>query len=87
LAKQNTIFLNGDHCEEKKRDPRFLEEKKRATASFSTRPHQAPAAGAAPGTTGQSGKAAGHFNEVGTPGILIGSLMVGVESLQQWRRA
>ena len=49
------FFLNGDQNEEKKRDPRLLEEEERTAAPFGTRPHEAPAAASSSRSAGESG--------------------------------
>jgi hypothetical protein len=74
--KQIAIFLNGEPYEEKKRDPRLLEEKERAAAAFHTGPYEAPAAGIPTTTAGESGKATRHFDEVGAQGIVVTSRRV-----------
>jgi hypothetical protein len=66
------FFLNGDQHEEKKRDPRLLEEKKRTAASFGPRPHEAPTTYAASRAAGEIGKAAGDLDEIGPQRIVSG---------------
>jgi hypothetical protein len=66
----NALFLNGDHNEEKKRDPRLLEEEERLSAAFGDRPHQAAAAGAASSPAGEIRKAARNVDEVRTSRFL-----------------
>ena len=72
-AWRRVIFLNGDQCEEKKRDPRLREEEERAAASLGTGPHEAPAASATSSAAGESGEAACHLDEIGTPRVVTGS--------------
>jgi hypothetical protein len=67
------FFLNGDQNEEKKRDPRLLEEEERTAASFGPRPHEAPAASTASRAAGESGEAACDVDEIGPQRILSGS--------------
>ena len=67
------FFLNGDQNEEKKRDPRLLEEKERTTASFGPRPHQAPATCAPSSAASEIGEAARNVDEIGPPRIVSGS--------------
>jgi hypothetical protein len=78
FAWPKVFFLNGDQNEEKKRDPRLLEEKERTAASFGTRSHQAPAACTAPRAAGEIWKAARNVDEIGPPGIVIGSHHLGL---------
>src|SRR5882724_3889757 len=58
--------------EEKKRDPRFLEEEEGATASRGAGRDEGPAAATAR-ATGQIGKAAGNFDEIGAQRIIVGA--------------
>ena len=78
FAWRQAFFLNGDQNEEKKRDPRLLEEKERTAAAFGSRPNQAAAAGAPSSATSASGKTAGHFDEIGPQGIVIGGIAIGL---------
>jgi hypothetical protein len=73
FAWRKVFFLNGDQNEEKKRDPRLLEEKERTAASFGTRSHKASTACTASRTAGEIGKAARHLDEIG-PKRIVSSL-------------
>jgi hypothetical protein len=72
FAWRKVFFLNGDQNEEKKRDPRLLEEKERTAASFGPRPDEAPATYAASRATGEIGKAARNLDEIGPQRIVSG---------------
>jgi hypothetical protein len=58
--------------EEKKRDPRLLEEKERAATQLDTGPHEASAAGSPSSAARESRKAPRHLDEIGTPRIVVG---------------
>ena len=70
FAWRKAFFLNGDQNEEKKRDPRLLEEKERTAASFGARPHEDPATYTASRAAGESGKATRHLDEIGPQRIV-----------------
>jgi hypothetical protein len=71
FAWRQAFFLNGDQNEEKKRDPRLLEETERTAASFGARSNETSAAGTASGAAGESWKAARHVDEIGTARLVI----------------